>query len=125
RICLRERSAEHGKILREHIDQPPFDSSVARDETIAIRLLLGHAEIAAAMRDQLVGLFEAAFVEQELDALPRQHLAFLMLALAPLLASTFFSELIALLQFSDFSFDIHGGKDYSGWVVRSALDHFT
>ena len=52
--------------------------AVARDQ------LLLHPEIAAAMRDELVGLLERPFVEQELDAFPRRHLSFFMLALAAL-----------------------------------------
>ena len=68
------------------------------------------------MRDQLVGLFEGAVVEQELDALPRRHFAFLVLALAPLLASAFFGEPVALFQFCKFFFEIHVRKDYSGWA---------
>ena len=80
--------------------------------------MLGHTEVIAAVRDQLVGLFEGAFVEQEFDALPRRHLAFLVLALTPFFASACFGQLVALFQFRDFFFEIHGGKDYSGWMGR-------
>ena len=96
-VRLRERPAKHGEILRENIDQPAFDAAVARDKAVAVRLLLGHAEIAATMRDQLIGLLESAVIEQELDTLPRRHFTFLVLALAPLLASASFGKLVALL----------------------------
>src|SRR6266851_2690256 len=98
RIRLRERSAKYGEVLREHIDQPALDAAIAGDKAIAVRFLLGHAEVAATMRDQLVGLFEGAVVEQELDALPRRHFALFVLALAPLRASALFGKLIALFQ---------------------------
>ena len=63
------------------------------------------------MRDQLVGLFEGAFVEQELDALARRHLALLVLALAALFAAAGFGERVAALQFGQFLLQIHG-RDY-------------
>ena len=49
--------------------------------------LLGHAEIAAAMLDEHVGLFERVRVEQELDALAGGKLAALVLRLDPPLAT--------------------------------------
>src|SRR5580700_4039901 len=87
---------------------PAFDVAIAGDEAIAVRLLLGHTEVAAAVRNQFVGLFKGAVVKQELDALPRRHFAFLVLALAPLLPSAGFGELVALLQFCNFFFEVHG-----------------
>ena len=124
-VRLRERSAEDGEILREDIDQPAFDAAVAGDEAVAVRLLLGHAEVVAAVRDQLVGLFEGALVEQKLDALARRHLAFFVLALAALRASAFFGKLVALFQFCNFFFEIHGGKDYSGLERQADVRYIT
>ena len=66
------------------------------------------------MRDQLVGLFESAVVEQELDTLARRHFAFLVLALAALLASARLGELVTLFQFRSFFFEIHVGKIIAG-----------
>ena len=68
------------------------------------------------MRDQLVGFFEGAVIEQELDALPRRHFAFLVLALAAFFTSAFFGESVTLLQFCELFFEIHVRKDYSGYV---------
>ena len=113
-VRLRQRSAEHGEVLREDVDQPALDAAIAGDKAVAVGLLLGHAEVAAAVCDQLVGLFEGAFVEQELDALPRRHFAFFVLALAALLASAVFGQLVALLQFCDFLFEIHVGGIIAG-----------
>ena len=42
------------------------------------------------MADQLVHLFERAFVEQQIDALARRQLAFRVLPLHPLLAAARF-----------------------------------
>ena len=44
------------------------------------------------MGDQFVGLFEGAFVEQELDALARRHLAFLVLPFAALGSAAFLRQ---------------------------------
>ena len=60
-------------------------------------LLLVHAEVGAAVRDQLVGLFEGAFVEQELDALAGRHLALLVFAGAALFSASGFGEGVAAL----------------------------
>ena len=64
----------------------------------------------AAVGDQLVGLFEGAFVEQEFDALAGRHLAFFVLALAALRAAAFFGQLVALFQFGNFFFEFHGER---------------
>jgi exodeoxyribonuclease VII large subunit len=64
------------------------------------------------MRDQLVGLFECPFIEQELNPLARRHLSLFMLPLAPLHPAAIFSQLIPLFQFRDFLFKVHA-QDYS------------
>ena len=64
-----------------------MDQAVAGDEAIAVDHLLVHAEVPAAMADQLVHLFEGAFVQQQFDALARRELAFLVLPLPALLAA--------------------------------------
>ncbi len=51
------------------------------------------------MSYKLVGLFEAALVEQQGYAFARGKFPFTMLAVAPLRAATFLCELIAALQF--------------------------
>ena len=63
------------------------------------------------MGDELVGLFEGAFVEQELDALAGRHLALLVFAGAALFAAAGFGERVATLQFGQLLFQIHAG-DY-------------
>ena len=67
------------------------------------------------MRDQFVGFFECGFVEQELDALAGRHFAFFVLLFAALLATAVFGEVVALLQFSQFLFEVHGGRIIAGW----------
>ena len=76
RVGFGERAAEDGEILREDVDQAAVDAAVAGDEAVAGNALLVHAEIAAAVRDQLVQFLEGAFVEQQFDALARGELAF-------------------------------------------------
>jgi hypothetical protein len=76
-------------------------------------LLLFHAEVGAAMDDELVGLLEGALVEQELDALARRQLALLVLApLAALAPPPSSAMRVAAFQFSQFLFQIHG-RDYN------------
>ncbi len=72
RVGFGKRSAEDGKILREYVNQPPVDAAIASDEAVAGDDLFLHAEIAAAMGDQLIEFFEGAFVEQQFDALARR-----------------------------------------------------
>ncbi len=79
RVGFRERSAQHGEILREDVNQPPVNVAVAGDEAVAVDDLLIHSEIGGAMPHQLVHLFECACVQQQIDALARRKLAFLVL----------------------------------------------
>jgi hypothetical protein len=71
---------------------------VAGNDPIARNELAGHAEIEAAVRDELVDLFEGAGIEQEVDALARRQLAGFALA-----TKTFFSaaELRAPVQIGE------------------------
>ena len=59
---------------------PAVDPAVAGDHAVAGHHLLVHAEVGAAVRDQLVDLLERARVEQQLHALARRQLAGLVLA---------------------------------------------
>ena len=67
-----------------------------------------HAEVGAAVGDELVDLFEAALVEQEQDALAGGELAFAVLAIAALRASALFGESVAAVEFEE---GIGGGWD--------------
>src|ERR1035441_8737128 len=109
-IGFRERPAEHGEVLRKNVDQPALDSPVASDESVAVDLLLRHAEVVATVGDELVGLLERALIEQELHALAGRHFAFFMLPLATLGTSAILGELVPLFQFGHFLFEVHGRK---------------
>ena len=84
-------------LLGKDEGQAALDATVSGDEAIAVEFLLGHAEVGAAMGDQLVGLFESALVEQELDALAGGHLAFFVLPIAALGAATVCGKVVAPL----------------------------
>ena len=58
-----------------------------------------HAEIAAAVLDELVDLFERAFVEKEFDAFARGEFAFAVLAFAAFGAPAFFSGGVTAAEF--------------------------
>ncbi len=62
------------------------------------------------MGDQLVGLFEGAFVEQELDAFAGRHLALFVFAGAAFFAATRLCKRVAALQFGQFLCKVHGGN---------------
>jgi hypothetical protein len=68
---------------------------VTGDDAVAGDQLLIHAEVAAAMRHQLVDLFERARVEQQLDPLASGQLAGVVLFLLPRFAA---AELGATLE---------------------------
>ena len=78
---FRQRAAEHGEILGEHVGDAAVDGAPAGDHAIAGHLALLHAEIDAAVLDIHVELLEGAFVEQELEPLSRGQLAAGMLGL--------------------------------------------
>ncbi len=61
-----------------------MDAAVAGDEAVAGNDLFLHAEIAAAVGDELVELLKGVLVDQELDAFAGGEFAFLMLAGAAL-----------------------------------------
>ena len=57
---------------------------MAGHHAVARDLLVGHAEVTAAVLDEHVPLLEGAFVEQDIEALARGQLALAVLGLDPL-----------------------------------------
>src|SRR2546430_6744553 len=74
-------AAKHREILTEHKDEPAVDRAVAGHDPVTRDLLLGHAEILAAVLDKHVPFLEGTRVEQDIEALARCQLAALMLRL--------------------------------------------
>ena len=107
RVGLRQRTTKDGEILGEDKHQPAFHAAVTGHKTIAGNLLLRHAEIGAAVRNQSVGLFECTLIEQELDAFAGRHLSLAVLALPALAPATGLGGGIAALELSEFLFKIH------------------
>ncbi len=97
-VGFRERAAEDGEVLREDVDQAGVDVAVAGDEAVAGDDLLIHAEVAAAMGDELVELFEGAFVEEQFDALAGGELALLVLAVAAVVAAALLGRGMAAVE---------------------------
>ena len=118
RVGFRERAAEDGEVLREDVDQAAVDAAVAGDEAVAGDDLLVHAEIAAAMGDELVELFEGAFVEQQFDALARGEFAFFVLAVAAFFAAALLGGGVAAAQLLEL---VHG-LIVAGGVARRGSD---
>jgi hypothetical protein len=82
---LRQRAAEHGEILAEHIDRAAVDRAPAGDDAVARIFRLFHAEIGAAMRLVGVVFLEGALVEQHVEPLARRQLALAVLRVDALL----------------------------------------
>src|SRR5262249_35695657 len=81
RVRLRERPAEHGEVLGEGEHGAAVHRSPSGDDAVAWDLRLVHAELARAMLDKHVELFERALVEQEFKPLARSKLAAFVLRL--------------------------------------------
>ena len=90
RVGFGERSAEDGEVLREGVDEAAIDAAVSGDDAVAGNDLIGHAEIAATVRDERVGFFEAVGIEQEGDAFAGRQLARLAVSAKAILASAGF-----------------------------------
>ena len=76
---FRQRAAEHGEVLREHVDEPPLDAAPPCDDAVAEHLLVGEPEIGGAVCDEAIELDECPRIEEHVEPLARGHLAFLML----------------------------------------------
>ena len=103
-VGFRQRSAEHGEVLREREDLPAVDEAVAGDDAVTGNDLVRHAEIAAAVGDELVDLLERAGIEQQIDPLAGGQLAGGVLALEAIGAA---AELGAPLEIVEESRGIH------------------
>ncbi len=93
RVGFGKRSAEHGEVLRENINQPAIDAAKAGNEAVAGGTLLLHAEVDAAVPDKFVKLLEAAFVQKKMNALASSEFAGFVFALTALRAATSFGFL--------------------------------
>ena len=80
------------------------DAAVPGHDAVAGNDLLGHPEVAAAVGDELVDLFEAAGIEQRVDALAGREPPAVALALEPRLAA---AELGAAVQVVEARLRIH------------------
>ena len=72
---LRERAAEHGRVLREDEHPPAEHLPVAGDDGVAERAPVGHPEVRLAVTHEAVELDERARVAEPLGALARRQLA--------------------------------------------------
>ena len=101
-VGLRQRAAEDGEVLREGVDRAAVDAAGAGDDAVAgNRRRLVHPEVAAAVRDELVGLLERAGIEQEVDALARRQLAGVVLLLEAVFAAAELGAALEILEMFD------------------------
>ena len=59
-VGFRQRAAEHGEVLRKRKHLAAVDEAVPGDDAVAGDDLVGHPEVEAAVRDELVDFFEGA-----------------------------------------------------------------
>ena len=78
-------AAKHGEVLAEDEHQPPVDGAVAGNHPIAGNVVVGHAEIGAAVLDKHIPLLETAAVQQDVDPLAGRQAPFGMLCINALL----------------------------------------
>ena len=96
---FRQRAAEDGEILAEHIDLPAVDRAPAGDHPVAVKLLLLHPEVDATVGLEHVELFEAALVEQDFDPFAGGQLALGVLGVDAFLATAKARLGAAVLEF--------------------------
>ncbi len=70
---------EHGKILRKDENPPTIDQPMAGDNAIAADFLILHPEIGAVMFDKHVPFFKRAWIQQQIQPLPRGQLSLAVL----------------------------------------------
>ena len=80
-VRLGKAPSEHREVLGEDVDQPAVDLPVAGDDTVAGDFLVRHAEVEAAMLDELVELLERALVEEQAHPFARGELPLAVLPL--------------------------------------------
>ena len=73
---FRERAADYGSILSKYEDQAAVNRTRTYSYAIAQEHFLLHAEVGAAVSEEHVHLFEAAFVKQFVDTLTSRVAAF-------------------------------------------------
>ena len=71
---------------------------MSADDAVARHDLIGHAEVAAAVGDELVDFLERAGIEQQVDALARGQLARLALAAQPFFTAAQLGAPIEILK---------------------------
>jgi hypothetical protein len=76
----RQRAAEHGEVLREHVDERPSTRPWPVTRRRPRTFCFGHPEVGAAVGDEAVELDERARVEQRVDPLPGGELVVAVLA---------------------------------------------
>ena len=97
-VGLGQRAPEHREVLGEGVDQPSLDPPAPRDDAVAGHDLVFHAEVAAAVRDELVHLLEGARIEEAVDALARGELAGRVLAGEAGLAAALVGAALVVLE---------------------------
>ena len=84
---LGQGAAEHGEVLREHIDQTAVDVTETGDDAVAHDLLGIADELVGSRLHEPVELGERALVQEEIEPLAHGHLALRVLLLDPPLAA--------------------------------------
>src|SRR5207253_3562039 len=133
RVALAERSAEHGEVLREYIEQAAVDRARPGYDSVARDFLVGHSEVGRVMLDEHVIFFEAAGIEQHAQPLARGQPALGMLRRDALFAAAHSGTFAPLFELFDGGRQssvslprlpsTRGSSGQSGGLANVALQH--
>ena len=136
RVGFATRTAQHGEILAEHIDLAAIDRAPAGHHPVAMRAVVFHAEIGAAMGDEHVEFFKRAIIKQQFNPFARRQLALAVLCVDPLFTAAQTGSLAAVFKLLQnvhlrLPFDLHKPsgrcgqrKQFSGYLqIRNLLNH--
>ena len=100
--------------MRKDKHRAAVNLAIAGDEPVSLELVVLHPEVGAAVGDELIGLLERCFIEQEFDTFPGRHPTGLAMFFEAIQAPAFVGELAAALEFRQLLFKFHGGTIIAG-----------
>mmetsp|Transcript_46039 Transcript_46039/g.104903 ORF Transcript_46039/g.104903 Transcript_46039/m.104903 type:complete len:552 (+) Transcript_46039:582-2237(+) len=114
RLRLAERAAQDREVVREDEDEAPVDEALPGDDRVAGVLVLLHAELRAAVLQELVVLEEGTLIDEDGEALARAQLPFLVLRVDALLSAAkqcpFAQNLEVLAKLGNARLGLHGQR---------------
>ena len=111
---LGERTAEHGEVLRENVDQPPVDLPEAGNNAVPEVALLVQSEVRGAVGDERIEFHERPLVHEQIDAFAGGELALGVLLGDAILAATQAGLVPKRAQACEAIFLCHSARQFRG-----------